>query len=313
MRRSIPKILEFPERVTLELTNHCNLSCGICPRQYTNYNRGFMDSSLFMDIVDEMNEHGSNTLVPFFRGESLLHQNFIKLISYAEDKGMTIQLATNGILLTKEVAKALVEINLDFISFSVDTINPEDYKRMRRGSDFTKLMEGIENLLEEKLKQRSKKPEVQISAVDTGMNDNVKQEFVSFWIDRVQRVRIYPLHTSDGKFGSLQREQKNSWLRLPCHKPFTEMVIYWDGRAVVCNHDWDRNEGLGDVSSDGLLKVWNSEAYQELRENHMRGNYCKSDVCSNCDHWFQAYNEKELIGEEFMGIVNQKRMEVSNV
>ncbi len=313
MQRSIPKLLEFPERVTLELTNQCNLSCGICPRQYTNYNRGFMDSSLFKDIVDEMSKHGSNTLVPFFRGESLLHKDFIKLIKYAKDKDMTIQLATNGILLTKEAAKALVEINLDFISFSVDTINPEEYKRMRRGSDFTKLMEGIENLLEEKLKQRSEKPEIQISAVDTGMDDNVKQEFVSFWIDRVQRIRIYPLHTNDGKFGSLQREQKNSWLRLPCHKPFTEMVIYWDGRAVVCNHDWDRNEGLGDVSSDGLRKVWNSEAYQELREKHIRGNYCKNDVCSNCDHWFQTYNEKELIGEEFMGIVNQKKVEVSNV
>jgi radical SAM protein with 4Fe4S-binding SPASM domain len=307
-----PRLLKFPERVTLELTNHCNINCRICPRQYTNYNLGFMDSSLFMNIVDEMSEYGIKTLVPFFRGESLLHRDFINLIDYAKSKGMTIQLATNGTLMTKEFARAIVKLKLDFISFSVDSINPEDYAHMRRGSDFTRLIEGIENLLEERLSQKCEVPEVQISAVDTGMGNNVKQEFVSFWIDRVQHVRIYPRHTIDGRFGSLQHEHSNLARRLPCHKPFTEMVVYWDGRAAVCNHDWNSTEELGNVAVNGLKGVWNSNGYRNLRDRHLMNSFNKNEVCTNCDHWAQYYAENSLVGELYTGSNNITKEETAN-
>lgn len=304
MNKNIPKVSEYPERVTIELTNSCNLECRMCPREFMSTRYGFMNSSLFKDIVDEMHECGINTLVPFFRGESLLHADFVNLIEYAKSKGMTIQLATNGTLMTKEIARALVDVQLDFISFSVDSINPEQYAHIRRGSDFTKLMDGIENMLDEILTQKSEKPEVQISAVDTGMDENVKQEFVSFWRDRVQRIRIYPRHTSDGIFGSLQHDHNNLTNRLPCHRPFTEMVVYWDGRAVVCNHDWNSTEELGNVAVNGLMGVWNSDGYRNLRDRHLMNSFNKNEVCTNCDHWSQYYNENSLVGELYAGSDN---------
>ncbi len=304
MQKNIPKVSKYPERVTLELTNHCNLECRVCPREFMNDKQGFMDSALFMKIIDEMSEYGINTLVPFFRGESLLHTDFISLIEYAKKKNMTIQLATNGTLMTKKIARAIVEAQIDFISFSVDSIDPKYYAHMRRGSDFTKLMNGIGNMLDERSTQKSQKPEVQISAVDTGMNDKAKQEFVSFWRDTVQRIRIYPRHTPDGQFGRLKHEQKNLPNRLPCHRPFTEMVVYWDGRAVVCNHDWDSTEELGNVAVNGLMEIWNSDEYKHLRERHLVNSLNKNEVCTNCDHWAQYYTENSLVGELYIGSDN---------
>ncbi len=304
MQKNIPKVSKYPERVTLELTNHCNLECRVCPREFMGSKQGFMNSTLFEAIIDEMNECGISTLVPFFRGESLLHADFINLIEYAKSKGMSIQLATNGTLMTRDIARALVGAQLDFISFSVDSINPEHYAHMRRGSDFTKLMNGIGNMLDERSTQKSQKPEVQISAVDTGMDDKAKQEFVSFWRDTVQRIRIYPRHTPDGKFGRLKHEHNNITNRLPCHKPFTEMVVYWDGRAVVCNHDWDSTEELGNVAANGLMGVWNSDGYRNLRDRHLMGSLNKSEVCTDCDHWAQYYNGNSLVGELYTGSDN---------
>ncbi len=307
MQKNIPKVSKYPERVTLELTNHCNLECRVCPREFMNDKQGFMDSALFMKIIDEMSEYGINTLVPFFRGESLLHTDFISLIEYAKKKNMTIQLATNGTLMTKKIARAIVEAQIDFISFSVDSIDPEYYAHMRRGSDFTKLMNGIGNMLDERSTQKSQKPEVQISAVDTEMDDKAKQEFVSFWRDTVQRIRIYPRHTPDGQFGRLKHEHKNLQNRFPCHRPFTEMVVYWDGRAAVCNHDWNSIGELGNVADKGLMDVWNSNVYRSLRNRHLTNDLNKSEVCTNCDHWVQYYSENSLVGELYTGSDNITR------
>jgi MoaA/NifB/PqqE/SkfB family radical SAM enzyme len=122
---------EFPNRLTLELTNHCNYSCVMCPARIDpGQPRGFMDSGLFRRLVDEAAEHPPVALVPFFRGESLMHPHILELLCYAKSKGLgPIQLASNAALLDESMAKGLLDAGLDFISFSLDSGSPEN----RRG------------------------------------------------------------------------------------------------------------------------------------------------------------------------------------
>lgn len=58
---------------------------------------------------------------------------------------------------------------------------------------------------------------------------------------------MYPEHSSNGAFGSLKEKYNLPDInkRLPCKKVFTDMVIYWNGDAAVCNHDWGRKEYIG--------------------------------------------------------------------
>ena len=295
MHDNFPKLLNVPRRITVELTNHCNLSCEMCPRHYMQYPKGFMTKNLFHKIVDEMSDSGIPVMVPFFRGESLLHPEFLEFITYAKKKDMIIQLATNGVLLTETTARKLVEIGLDFISFSVDSIDEEHYRAIRKGSDLNNLYRASESMLREKEDLKSSLPVIQVSAVDTGFAENTVEDFVSHWSRKVQRVRIYPQHTKNGEFGSL--ENTPTIPRQPCHKPFTEMVIYWDGKAALCNHDWDRQTPLGDVSVDGLLDIWQSGEYNQIRRRHLTGEFDVKDVCLTCGHWAQYYVQEKFIGE----------------
>jgi len=290
----MPELLEKPRRVTLELTSTCNLSCPRCPRHYMKYPKGFMEESLFMGLVDEIADAGISVLVPFFRGESLLHPAFMKLMSHAKARGMAVQLATNGTLMNGKTATALVEMGFDFISFSVDSIDETTYRMMRSGSDLSDLIRIIDFLLNEKERLKSSLPEVQVSAVDTGLEEETLSRFVSHWSAKVQRVRIYPQHTRAGEFGSLDNAPLIP--RKPCHKPFTEMVIYWDGKAALCNHDWDRSEPLGDASTAGIMAVWKSDAYRLIRQKHLDYSFDEADVCRTCGHWAQYYEKEGLIG-----------------
>ena len=92
------EVPEFPLRVTLELTNLCNYHCAMCPsRHQPDSVKGFMEPALFHRLVDEIAEHLPVTLVPFFRGETLLHPKAVELIAHAKSRGLgPVQLATNG-------------------------------------------------------------------------------------------------------------------------------------------------------------------------------------------------------------------------
>lgn len=290
-----PALKQVPDRITVELTNNCNLSCRMCPRHHMNYALGFMDRDLFARIVDEMHANGVKTLVPFFRGESLLHPHFLEMMEYAKNRGLVIQLATNGVLLHRDTARRIVALGVDFLSVSVDSIRPDQYASIRTGSSFHALLQGVGTLLEERSALCSALPVTQVSAVDIGIDPEEKRQFVDFWLSRVDRVRIYPQHSTNGKFGSLEGVTAGD--RKPCLKPFSDMVVYWDGKAAACNHDWDRHEILGDVAARGLLETWRSAEYRELRERHLRCSFSPGEVCSDCDHWAQYYSEEGLIGE----------------
>ena len=300
----IDDIRNFPNRLTVEITNSCNLKCIMCPRQIVDEVEGMMDINIYKKIIHEAKEHLPVTFVPFFRGESLLHPRFIEMIKMAKDAGIgPIQLTTNAMLLDEETSNELIDAGLDFISFSLDVLGKETYEAARAGGDYEKVLNNIERFLEIKKEKLSKLPETQVSAVETGMNKDVMQDFVYFWNNKVERVRIYPEHSSNGAFGSLKEKGNlpDFDKRLPCKKVFTDLVIYWDGDVALCNHDWDRKETIGNVGDASIQTLWNGSKYKEIRKRHMDGGIENDPTCGGCDHWMTHYLPEGIIGRLYKG------------
>lgn len=296
----IDKIKEFPERLTLELTNCCNLKCVMCPRQSLDKMTGMMELDLYKNIIYEASKYLPVTLVPFFRGESLLHPSFLEMIKMAKDAGLgPIQLTTNAMLLNDEISKGLINIGLDFISFSLDVLGKESYESIRIGGDYKRVINNIESFLEIKERKHSNIPEVQVSTVETELNQNKIAEFVDYWSKKVERVRVYPEHSSEGAFGSLKEKYNIPEFdkRLPCKKVFTDMIIYWNGDVAVCNHDWDRKEYIGNVKDAMIKEIWNSRKYNEIRQRQIKGDLYNDPTCKGCDHWIIYYIPDGKIGK----------------
>ncbi len=292
-------IRQFPLRLTLELTNRCNYLCAMCPSRFQPQAvKGLMEPALFRRLVDEAAEHLPVALVPFFRGESLLHPQAVELIAYAKKRGLgPVQLASNGWLLDEATGKGLLDAGLDFISFSLDTVRPEEYRQIRKGGELARVMDNIQCFLE--LRQAGGYPTtVQVSATRTGLNQASIEEFIDYWQGRVERVRIYYEHSADGHTGSLScPEVPRGMPRRACRKPFEDMVVYFDGGAAACNHDWFREPPLGRVDREGIQAVWQGPAYQGLRGQHQRPEGLEDASCRHCDHWKLYYLDKPFIGE----------------
>lgn len=290
--------LNFPERITIEFTNHCNLNCPMCPRRFMTYKKGFMKKELFYRIV-EMLEGKKLVIVPFFRGESFLHPNFLEFIQTLKNRlNAKIQLATNATLLTPEISKKLIDLQIDFMSFSIDVCEKNTYQILRKGANFDLVIHNIMKFIEIKNKMKSEKPEIQISAVRTKFNSHLIPQFVKNWLNFADRVRIYEEHSKDGKFGKLTNS--NFGERKLCFKPFREMVIYWNGKVALCNHDWDRKKSLGDLNYQDIEEIWNGESYERIRRIHIEGRWWEEPVCAYCDHWKMYCEDKKLIGELYV-------------
>jgi radical SAM protein with 4Fe4S-binding SPASM domain len=237
-------------------------------------------------------------LVPFFRGESLLHPELVELLAYAKSRGLgPIQLVTNGLLLEEDLARALLGLGLDFISFSLDTVHPAEYERVRPGGDFARVMANVKRFLALR-DQGGHATEVQVSATRTAHNAAGIADFVAYWRERADRTRIYYEHSADGRPGSLDcPEVPRDMVRRACRKPWTDMVVYYDGRVAACNHDWFRPSPLGDLTRQSVAEVWWDAAYAGLRAQHEDPASLSDPTCAGCDHWKMYYLDKPFIGE----------------
>lgn len=293
---------KFPERITVEMTNRCNLECSFCPRHLINMKLGEMEAGLFQKIVDEAEKHLPVSLVFFFRGESLLHPKLADCIRYAKQKGLgPLQLASNGFNLTEEIAEKLLDSGLDFISFSLDTIDPEVYKMTRPQGDLTRSMENVLQFAK-KIELRKKKglhvPEIQVSSIDVEDYRPTQENFVQFWRQYADRVRIYVEHSADGNLGSIKLDVYQGE-RQPCKKVSTDMVIYWDGKVALCNHDWDNQLEMGDVNKQSIKAIWNSSKYESVCLMHEKNSFKPGIVCKNCDHWKMYYLPEGYLGRVY--------------
>lgn len=301
-----PQRFPFPERVTLELTNLCNLRCGFCPRQFSHSPLGYMDFALFTACIDEIAAHPAVAVVPFFRGEPLLHPRFLEMMRYAKGHiAGPIQLATNGLLLSEEIARGVLEMGLDFISFSLDTIDQGLYEEIRPGGDYEEVHRNVLRFLELRDEHPSPRTQVQVSSVETERNRPSLPQFIDYWKTKVDRVRVYPEHSTGGKFGKLETPSFPGDRR-PCLKVLTDAVIYWSGDVALCNHDWDRSESIGNVQGQGIAGVWRGAAYQEVRRRHGERRTHEDPTCRECDHWQVDYREGRHLGEVIPGAGNEQ-------
>ncbi len=258
-----------------------------------------MTRSLFDKILWEIKRHSVDAVVPFFRGEPLLHPEFGAIMDALKTgTDFKVQLATNAMLMTHELSRKLLDLKLDFITFSLDAMTHQAYESIRQGGCFETVMDNVRQFLNLRAAMPGAVTEVQVSATETNENIHELEDFLAYWEPRVDRVRIYPRHSENGKFGKLgsSADKKGELVREACGKLFREMVIYFNGDVGVCNHDWNRTERIGTVSTHSIEQVWQSDAYNHIRKLHMAGKWNRVAPCNTCDHWQPFGLSRNIVG-----------------
>lgn len=252
----------------LELTNHCNLKCSFCPtgNGLLRRPRGFMQPEVFRRALAGA---GPLEFILLFQwGESLLHPEFGALAREAGQAGARTLVTTNGTLLDERRVDLLLGAGLDRVTVSVD--GDEATHEAIRGVPLARTEEGLERLLSQR-NARACATAIDVSMVVSPETEPAAASFRGRFEGRVDRVQQIPLLTRGER-------------RTRCREPWRGgLVVLQDGTVTVCCVDHDGVLSVGHVERDRLRDLWNGEAMQTIRRQHVSGDL--PPLCAGCSEY----------------------------
>ena len=231
--------------------------------------KGFMSEELFRKIADECIENNV-ALRLIGLGEPFLHKKIIDFVKYVKAKSGVLHITNNGLIITEEHIKKIIEYQLDSIIFSFQGATKEEYEYMRNNKLYDKLLNTIEKFLE--LRGDKEKPFVMITSTVTERDKKEDiEKFIKFWELKADFVnvgqtvfeRFYEFDKNIyNKFG-LKRPEIN--LNFLCVEPFTKLTIFWDGRASGCCAAVNDDLIVGNVRQNSIKEIWNNDIINGIR------------------------------------------------
>jgi MoaA/NifB/PqqE/SkfB family radical SAM enzyme len=134
-------------KVYIEPTNGCNLECRTCIRNIWDEPLGEMSRTTFEQIIEGLHHFPSPPTI-FFGGlgEPLAHPAIAEMVAQAKTLGSSVELITNGTLLTKDLSKKLIDAGLDMLWVSLDGATPESYADVRLGAVLPEVIANLTSL-----------------------------------------------------------------------------------------------------------------------------------------------------------------------
>ena len=282
-----------PSFANYEPTNICNLACEMCPsgKGMLKRQRGTANMELYKKFIAE-NRHTLTNIMLHFQGEPLMFQHLGEMISIARQNRIHTMFSTNGQLLAQNI-NLIRNARPDHIIVSLDGLTDETYTKDRVGGKVQNVFDGLEKLSQLPANER---PYIELQFLVFSHNEqeipDLQQLKKKYRIDKItlktaqiydeSQVEFLPkdqkysrYYISNGKF-QLKKAQENH-----CKRLIFGTTICFDGRVVPCCFDKDADHELGNISSQSLAEIRNSEKFRNfVKQVFTQRNGI--DICNNC-------------------------------
>ncbi len=305
--------MPFPTHIQLESTTKCNLDCITCSRKSLSPSRLNKDLSLskFKYIVNSIPTLKSFQLQGL--GEPLLTKDIWKIAKYAKAKKIKLSTTINGILINEKNVDKLLDL-FGEIRISLDSVNEENYNKIRVGGNYKRLIKNIQ-LLVNKRKQLNSKTKIVLTFVVTHLNYHELEDFLKLCIELgcncgvvevenwyvpgqkgykkelefIKKSRAFSSKIKNLVF-KYKKEFKKAGLYLTyssaekrkaiCRWPF-ECFITCDGYVTPCCIRQDPDViNFGNVFETPFGEIWNSEKYKMFRRTFIINS--PNPICDEC-------------------------------
>ncbi len=154
-RKNLINFNQYPYQIDFLLDNNCNLDCIMCS---SNISTSSTNTDVYALEKVNFNEDFFTQIKPFLEkgrffvfggGEPFLIQIYSKMWKYIYEKNSsaTIYVQTNGTILTDQIKKTIEKYKIN-IGISIDSVNKENYEKIRRNASFEKTFENIEYFIQ---------------------------------------------------------------------------------------------------------------------------------------------------------------------
>ena|SRR5579883_1020509 len=281
--RIFPKlgiVAHFPSHLDIETASACQMRCPMCYTTYMDNNlKGLMKWELFTRIIDEAVALGVYSIKLSWRGEPLLNKNIVEMVKYAKERGIReVAFLSNAEFLTTEMAEALVDAGLDWLSVSADGTG-EIYNEIRRPAIFEETLARVAYMKQYRDGKGLSRPLLRVQSIMSAV-ENDPEAYKNAWAPIVDRMNIIADESRDFNKKDLQWDKF-----FVCSKPWQRMTIAHDGRVHQCISDYAGKNVIGNVNKETLLSIWNGPKNEAVREAFRKHEYLeKNEPCNFCSY-----------------------------
>jgi len=318
-----PVLKSNPVSAWVSLTGKCNLNCLHCPKRSVAFApRDLTDVPL--QVFHKLEEE----IFPFLRGckvggnnlgEQLLAKEWDYFVDRIGRYSFERTLVTNGLLLTRERIKKLLEMELS-IDLSVEGSTQSTYQNIR-GANFEKFLSVVRECCQQKKSFQKTKAKIRlcfttfydnigelIPLIEIGARLGVDEVLVAHLIPMIENQRsqslVYHKGLANSIFEEGRRRAKELGISIQLPPPFRIIRMgeedvkegtstQWDRKG--CYHPWTSvsinekgdvmpccisDEKMGNLMEASFEKIWNGKKYQKLRKTVNSSN--PISFCRHC-------------------------------
>ena len=299
----------LPSVIRIGPTNRCTAQCMYCPREHIHKKgSGYMDFSMYEDLIAWAKKNSVKEISFALFGEPLLHPRFFEMLDLAKASGLKLRVSSNAIIMSKEKAKRLLDLELDAMEMSLDGYEQSEYEKGKMVKQYEKAKKNIEYLLTE-AKKRGSKTTYNIHFVDAGyVSAKNKRKFVSYWSKQLEGLKYdtsfyYEPHNWAGtrndlalKLSFFDRLLMKFELKKPCIY-IKGINIDWNGNVIICTNDPTEEAVIGNIKDSSLEDIYNGEKRMKYLSAHESGDFrdLNCGVCSVNTYWPLLFIKKRVM------------------
>lgn len=287
LSKAVP--LRTPFSIHLDICSKCNLKCNFCFQsdeqalKRENFTKGIMGWNLFTKIVDDVSKFNDKIrkIKIGLLGEPTLHPQLCEMIKYIKSKNCTetIEMFTNGLLITPKLSENLIESGLNRINISVEGLDSQEYKKITGIKiDMNKFIDNIKYLYSVRGKCK-----IYIKTITQDKN-----KFYSMFGDICDEIYVENIVPQWAETESIPLGVKGMYHQdIKQYKqvcPFIFMYLHynWDGTVSPCTLDWAKKILIGDANIQSALDIWHSDKLKELQIKHLENKRNEVNFCNKC-------------------------------
>ena len=289
--------VDYPiESAEIEITNRCNLTCLHCVNNSGNPYSNELTTEEILSFIDMLSSMGA-TRITISGGEPLLHPDLFTIIEHARKAPMTVDVFTNGTLLTKNHIEDFKELGVKRVATSIDSCNERihDTFRGQRGA-FRKTFNAIHMLKEAGIPVRVSVSLVQMNKdhfldILAFLENETLTDYqiapVKFSGRGVSGITVSPEEFYDVLVAHYQHSKDRNPEVIPqvelrteggCGIAEDDIYIKADGTVLPC-HGCYRVMGWDNIRAIDLEKWWNEdETLNMLRKLRPE----EDEICTTC-------------------------------
>ena len=290
--------LQTPFTLLIETSRLCNFRCRFCPQcdkaKFPLFEKNLLTLDDIKLIADQMEAFPQKFKKVYMHGtgEALLNPQLPEMIRFLKKSDVTqsIDLTSNGALLTADLGRQLVQAGLDHLHISIEALSSEKYKEIAGTDqvDFDRLVDQLRNFSEIRDNCR-----FTIKVAESSLeNEEDRKRFFNLFgplCDELFVENIYPIWPEFEVEESIQTQCSDNGQygqkvedKTVCPQIFTVLAIKCDGSVSPCSVDWRNRVAIGNIYENSLVDIWNGDELRKLRLAHLTTGRKMHDPCRHC-------------------------------